>query len=112
MWPYWTLGLLIIALFGLAAEIVKLVVGGWTKLTVSLIAIVNVVTTAYFVSLLTIVDPIANPAMLQLVAESLNRPDITSSVVTGIAVFVIIIIAMNIWEVAEAVYKYKRGGKK
>lgn len=111
MWPAWTLGLLGISLLGLAVEIAKLAVGGWTKLTVALIWIVNSLSVAFFVSVTALVYPIANPDLLKLIAESLGKPDITQSVHTGIIVFVIIVVLVNLWEMAESVYKYKKGGK-
>lgn len=111
MWPTWTLGLLAVSLLGLAVEIVKLVVGGWTKLTVLLIWIVNSISAAFFVGVATLVYPIANPDMLKLIAESLGKPDISESVHTGIIVFAIIVVLVNLWEMGESVYKYKKGGK-
>lgn len=110
MWPTWTLGLLAISLLGLAVEIIKLIVGGWTKLTVTLIWLINSVSIAFFVSVSAIVYPIANPDMLKLIADSLGKPDISESVHTGIIVFIIIVVLISLWEMAESFYKYKKGG--
>lgn len=111
LWPGWTLGLLVISLLGLGVEIVKLAVGGWTKLTVALIWLINAISVTYFICVASFVYPIANPALLQLIAESLGRPDITQSVHTVIVVFVIIVVAISLWEMGESLYKYKKGGK-
>lgn len=111
MWPIWTLSLLAISLIGLAVEIVKLVVGGWTKLTLLLIWTINSLSIAFFTSVAFIVYPIANPDLLKIISESIGKPDITESVHTGIIVFIIIIVLINIWEMAESLYKYKKGGK-
>lgn len=112
MWPYWTLGLLVVSVAGLIVEVIKLIVRGWTKITVTLIWIINSLSVAFFISVLTFVQQIANPDLLALIAGSLNRPDIGQSVQTGIAAIVYIIVAINIWEIAEATYKYKKGGNK
>lgn len=112
MWPQWTLGLLALSLLGLLTEIIKLAVRGWTTMTVALVSIVNIITITFFVSLVTLVEPIANPDLMKLIAGSLDRPDIAGTVHTGIIVFVYIVVAISIWEVAEAVYKYKKGGNK
>ena len=111
MWPAWTLALLMVSLLGLAVEITKFIVGGWTKLTVTLIWIINLLTVGFFVSLVNFVNPIANPDMLRLVAESLGKPDITQSVHVGIVIFVIIVVLVCLWEMGESLYKYKKGGK-
>lgn len=111
MWPAWTLALLIVSLLGLAVEITKFIVGGWTKLTVTLIWIINLLTVGFFVSLVSFVNPVANPDMLRLVAESLGKPDITQSVHAGIVIFVIIVVLVSLWEMGESLYKYKKGGK-
>lgn len=111
MWPAWTLGLLAISLVGLAVEIVKLVVGGWTKLTVSLIWCINLAAIGYFIAVATFVHPIANPEMLRLIANSFGKPDITQSAETAVIIFVIIVVAISLWEMAESLYKYKKGGK-
>lgn len=112
MWPGWTLGLLAISLIGLATEIVKLIVGGWTRLTVGLICIINVVTIGFFVSLVSQVYPIANPDMMRLLAESLHKPDVAQGVEWSIRLFVYIVVAICVWEIIEAVSKYRKGGTK
>ena len=112
MWPVWTLGLLTVSLLGLAAEIVKLAVGGWTKLTVSLIWLVNAMSIGFFASAALFVYPIANPDMLRLIAESFDKPDISQSVHSGVIVFIIVIILINLWEMAESLRKYLKGGNK
>lgn len=111
MWPYWTLGLLGISLLGLITEFIKLKIGAWTKATVALITLANIVTVGFFVATVTYVHPIANPALLDLIASSLNRPTIANEVHTGIVVFVIIVTVISAWEIGEAIYKYKKGGK-
>lgn len=111
MWPAWTLGLLAISLLGLGIEILKMIIGGWTKLTVAGIWLINAITIAFFISVLAFVHPIANPEMLQLIANSLGKADITQSVHTGIVIFVIIVVSICLWEMAESLYKYKKGGK-
>lgn len=111
MWPSWTFGLFAISLLGLGIEIVKMIIGGWTKITVMGIWLVNSLAVAYFISVAFFVYPIANPDLLQIIAESLGRPDITQSVHSGIIVFIIIVILINLWEMAESLYKYKKGGK-
>lgn len=112
MWPGWTLGLLAVALLSLGAEFIKLIVGGWTRVTVGLIVIVNLITVGFFVAALSFVDPIANPDMMRLVAESLGNPNIAQTVEQGIDIFVYVVIAICAWEIGEAVYKYRKGGKK
>ncbi|MFZ1360461.1 MAG: hypothetical protein WAS27_00285 [Candidatus Saccharimonadales bacterium] len=112
MWPGWTLGLIAAAVVGLIVELWKLRVGGWTRSTVVAIAVVNIVTIALFWTLLHVVDPIVNPAITQLVTESLDRPNAAVSIALGVNIFVYIIIAICAWEIGEAVYKYKKGGKK
>lgn len=107
MWPGWTLGLLSIALLGLVVEFIKLRVGGWTKLTVGLITLVNIVTIGFFVTLIQSVHPIANPAMLELLDDK-----VAGSVGTGITIFVVAVAVICLWEIGEAIYKYRKGAKK
>lgn len=111
MWPGWTLGLLVVSALGLLAELWKLRVRGWTRSAVAVIAIANVATIAFFWAVLQSVDPIINPALTQLIAESLHRPDAAASVALGVRIFAYIIIAICVWEIGEAVYKYKKGGE-
>ncbi len=106
MWPGWTLGLLAVALLGLVAEWIKLFVGGWTRWTVGLIIVTNLITILFFVSAVQLVQPIANPAMMELLDEG-----IAGSVALGIRVFVGIVVVMCLWEIGEAFYKYRKGAK-
>lgn len=111
MWPEWTLGLLAISVLGLIAELIKLRVGGWNKLTTSMIVVVNSMAVVFFLSALHFVNPIANPEVSQIIAESLDRPNAAESIQTGIQIFVYIIVALNIWEIGDAIIKYRKGGK-
>ncbi len=104
MWPGWTLGLLAISVLGLVTEWVKLFIGGWTKLTVGLVTIANLVTVIFFLAVLQFVQPIANPAMMALLNDG-----IAESVAFGIRIFVGIVIVLSVWEVGEALYKYRKG---
>ncbi len=112
MWPGWTLGLLAIALLGLVTEFIKLFVGGWTRFTVGLIILVNLITVSFFVAVISLVNPIANPDMMQLVSQSLDNPNMAQAVERGIEIFVIVVVVICVWEVVEAVHKYKKGGAK
>lgn len=112
MWPGWTVGLLVMVALGLLVEMVKLVIGGWTKLTVTLIAIVNTVTIGFFVALYALVPDIANPALIDLIAHTLDNPGIVQAVDMSVAIFIGVIVAICAWEVIDAVMKYKKGGSK
>lgn len=107
MWPWWTLGLLGVSLLGLIAELVKLAIGGWTKLTVGLITFTNLVAIVFFVSVVQLVQPIANPAMMALLDQN-----IAGSVEVGIKIFVAVVVILSLWEIGEAVYKLNKGVKK
>lgn len=106
MWPGWTMGLLAVAILGLIAEWVKLFVGGWTKLTVGLIVVVNTITVTFFLCLIQLVQPVANPAMMELL-----HSDVAGSVELGIQIFVGVVVVICLWEIGEAVYKYRKGAK-
>ena len=108
-WPGWTLGLLAISFLSLFVEVVKLIVGGWTKLTVSLIAIVNIVTIGFFVSAFYLVKPIVNPEFTNLIQKTFQINDVAQSVETGIAVFIAVVAAICVWEITEACMKYRKG---
>lgn len=112
MWSGWTLGLLLMATLGLAAELWKLYVRGWTRSTVGVIIAVNIATIIFFWLLMTSVDPIVNPALTQLIADSLQSSDIVSSITLGVRIVVYFIIALCVWEIGEAIYKYKKGGER
>ncbi len=111
MWPGWTIGLLVVALLGLAVEWIKLAVGGWTKLTVGLVTAANAVTIGFFVAVVSTVRPIANPAMMELITETVGKENIAQTVEVGIKVFVAIVVVVCLWEIGEAVYRYRKGAK-
>lgn len=111
LWPGWLIGLLVVSVLSLAAEIVKMVAGGWTKLSVLAISFVNVAAAAFFVSAYYLVKPIVNPEFIELIEKTFHAHNATGSFDVGIAIFVAIVVAICVWEIAEAVYKYKKGGK-
>ena len=112
MWPGWTLGLFVISILGLIAELIKLRVGGWNKLTTTAIVVLNSLAIVFFLSALYFVYPIANPEISKIIAESLDRPNAAQSIQIGIQIFVYVIVALNVWEISEAIIKYRKGGKR
>ena len=106
MWPYWTLALLAWSIVSLGAEIMKLVIGGWTGLMTSVITIVNLVVIGYFISLITFIKPVVNPEFTQAVAHVLNKPDVTGGIDISVKIFVAVIVAISIFEIYEAVKSY------
>lgn len=110
LWPAWTLGLLAVSLLSLVAELIKLFVGGWTKLTVATIIVVNSIAVAFFVSAYYLVDPIINPEFIALIEKTFHIRDITQSFDIGLAIFVVFVGVVSVWEMISAVMKYKKGG--
>lgn len=111
MWPGWTLGLIGALVAALLVELWKFHVRGWTRPTLIMTTIVNVITIGFVAGLLYFVDPIVSPAFSQFVAESLNQSDAATAIALGVQAFAYLIIALCVWEVAEAIYKYQKGGK-
>lgn len=106
MWPYWTVLLLILSVLSLGAEIMKLVIGGWTGLMTAVITVVNVLLIGYFVSLISFVAPVANPEFTSVVAKLLNEPDVTAGVDIAVKVFVVSVVVIGLYEIVDAVRKY------
>lgn len=111
MWPVWTLGMLAVVALGLAVEIVKFIVGGWTRLTVTLITLVNLATIAYFTALLWFGPSIVNPEFAQLVSKTVGDGSVASVIDSATTIGIGVIMAICVWEIGEAIYKYKKGGK-
>lgn len=115
MWPYWTLALLVISLISLGAEIMKLVIGGWTRAMVIIITFANLLAIGYFTSLIVFVSPVANPEFTTLISNLLNRPDTAASTEIGIKIFIATVVLISLYEIVIAVKRYsmsKRRGTK
>lgn len=106
MWPYWTFALLGISLISLGAEIMKLIVGGWTKAMVIVIALANVLVIGFFTSLIVFVKPVANPEFTALISRLLGRPDAATGMELGVKIFVAVVVLISLYEIYAAVRSY------
>lgn len=111
MWPGWTLGMLALVFAGLAVEVAKLAVGGWTRLTVTLIMVVNLITIGFFACLLLFVPQIINPDFIELISKTLYSPDVVGATNATVIGFIGVIVAICLWEIGDAIVKYKKGAK-
>lgn len=106
MWPYWTVTLLVLSVMSLGAEIMKLVIGGWTGLMTTVITVVNILLIGYFVSLVSFVAPVANPEFASVVAKLLHEADVTVGVDIAVKVFVASVVLIGLYEIVDALRKY------
>lgn len=112
MWPWWTLALLAISVLSLGAEIMKLIVGGWTKAMVIVITLSNLLAIGYFISLVTFIQPVANPEFTSLIGKLLDRPDAAAGMEVAVKVFVVSVVAISLYEIYIAVRGYIRSKRR
>jgi len=106
MWPYWTLALFGISLLSLGAEIMKLIVGGWTKAMVIVITAANILVIGFFTSLIVFIKPVANPEFTSLISRLLDRPDAAMGMETAVKIFVASVVLISLYEIYVAVRSY------
>lgn len=106
MWPYWTLTLLGLSLLSLIAEVLKLIIGGWTGLMTTIIVFTNTVVITFFISVINFVKPVVNPEFTAAVSRVLNESDVTSGMDFSIKVFIAVVVIVSLYEIVEAVKCY------
>lgn len=106
MWPYWTLALLAVSLISLGVEIMKYSIGGWTGPMVVAITTANVLVIAYFTSLVSFVQPIANPAFTDAIGKLVQDPNVATGTDIFIRVCITAIVLISLYEIYAAVKAY------
>lgn len=112
MWPFWTVGLFIISVVSLGAEIMKLIVGGWTRAMVAVIATVNILVISYFVSLIMFVKPVINPEFSRVVGETIGSSNVATIGHQAVIIFVVSVVAISVYEVIDATRRYYQANGK
>lgn len=111
LWPWWLVGFIVIMVFNLAVELLKLQQGGWTKRMAVSITVVNTISAGFFAALLLVVHPIANPEFTDRIQQATNGTEVANATEMGIRLIGVAIIGILAGEVISAWIKYNKGRK-
>jgi hypothetical protein len=111
LWPWWLIGFIGIMVFNLAVELLKLQQGGWTKRMAVAITVVNTISAGFFIALLLVVYPIANPEFTDRIQQATNGAGVADTTEMGIRLIGLTIIGVLVGEAMSAWIKYNKGKK-
>lgn len=109
--PWWLAGFVVIMACNAGVELLKLYLGGWTKVMVMAITVVNTLSALFFAALLTLVQPIANPDFTSRIQEATKGTGVAEVTESGIRIIGLVIISVLIGEIIGAWMKYNKGRK-
>ena len=108
MWPWWTMGILLISIISFIVEILRLVRAVWDKVVAWAITLVNILVAAYFTAIVFISDRVVSDEFVAQFTK--NAPDIDWRVVmaNGVIIFAVSIVLLTIYETGATWRKYKK----
>jgi hypothetical protein len=109
-WAVWVFSLIAITLLGVISGLTR-TIRGWKKSTVWTVAVINTICTIILLGAFILAQPIVNPAFAELMKTTLELDMSASYLQVGVVMFIYVTIVVYVWEIIDAVIKYKKGAK-